>query len=380
MSSKVEPTQIFHVTAESILLNAINASLASGVGIYRGTGAPSGDLSGGVATPTQVYLREGAASTTAMLYLSRDTGSTWTAVAGVSGSQLTDGVVTVTANLGSISEAGLVNLDLSGSGTLNLTGGGVSTFGDDTAVWTFNGTGGVALTSATSINLGTSALTLGQAAVTVSNDVQVTVKDNSATSVAIGSTGLLGLIALDTTNAAEKVTIGGNFAVATGKTASTNTLTETTAGNGIALGSGVEILGVPKVVSAAVAYNTADGVLFSVPAGEVWVIDAMWFRTTTSWDGNGAAIIGDATDTDGYLVLANASLKTTYDETGGVAGWTTGTRGLKDSNRGAYLAGAAPDAQLSPLRVGPYDVLLDNTPGTSTTGVGVAYMKYTRIS
>lgn len=159
----------------------------------------------------------------------------------------------------------------------------------------------------------------------------------------------------------------------------TNTLTERTADSGIAIPAGVEILGVPKVESVQVAYDTSDGALFTVPSGQVWLITDVWFQTQTDWDGNGAFIVGVTADPDGFLTLANASLDPAYDESGGAAGWPTGSRGLDSTNRGPLLAVPTTGYARAYRAVAGTTVLIDNTPGTSSQGAGTLFMRYTRL-
>lgn len=156
-----------------------------------------------------------------------------------------------------------------------------------------------------------------------------------------------------------------------------NTFNEATAGNGINLTSGVEIIGVPLTISTPIAYNTVSGNLFAKPAGETWLIHSVWFKTAVDWDGDGAFIVGDGTDADGFLVMANASLDPAYDETAGLAGWPPGTRGLRNSNEGVYLTNAGVPQSFISLPGG--NIVFANTPGTSSAGNGTLYMQYTRL-
>lgn len=192
MSSKSEPTQVFHVTAESILLGAIGGALSAGAGIYRGTGAPSGDQSGGNAMPVQFYVRTDASTADTALYASIDTGTTWAAYNNGAIAVLTDGTVTVTAAGGSISETGLANLDLSGSGTLNLTGAGISTLGSSTSVWRHNA-GAVSLTGATTVEID------GSGAVAV---------ESSGGAISVGADAVAQAVNIATGAAARVISIG----------------------------------------------------------------------------------------------------------------------------------------------------------------------------
>lgn len=156
-----------------------------------------------------------------------------------------------------------------------------------------------------------------------------------------------------------------------------NTLNESTAGVGISLTAGVEIIGVPQTISTAIAFNTVSGNLFAKPAGETWLIHSVWFKTAVDWDGDGTFIVGDATDADGFLVMANASLDPAYDETAGLVGWPPGTRGLRNSNEGVYLTNAGVPQSFISLPGG--NIVFANTPGTSSAGSGTLYMQYTRL-
>ena len=76
--------------------------------------------------------------------------------------------------------------------------------------------------------------------------------------------------------------------------------------------------------------------------------------------------------------MDNASLDPAYDETGGTGGWPTGSKGLVNSNRGAYLTAAG--VPMNFRSIAGDDILLSNVPGTSTQGAGRLYMTYVRMS
>lgn len=171
----------------------------------------------------------------------------------------------------------------------------------------------------------------------------------------------------------------GSGAVSANGGFQTNALLERTAGSGITLSTGTEIIGVPLTLQTATAYNLADTALWTVPAGEVWLIHRVWHRTTTSWNGNGTAQIGVTADPNGFLDLANTSLVTTWDESGGVTGWPTGSHGLCDENLGVLLAKATTFERKEFYAVAGTTILWDVTTGTSNQGVGVAYLQYTRL-
>lgn len=176
----------------------------------------------------------------------------------------------------------------------------------------------------------------------------------------------------------------GNSAVA-GLTV--GTLTEAD-GGGISLGAGSQIIGVPFTITAAINFDTASGAIATIPDGEVWVVQRVWFRTTTDWDGNGTVAIGDGSDPDGFLALSNTALDPAYNESGAVTGWTTGTAGLKDGGgaqncAGVYQWDGTNDERLQKLYApsGAAETIdATVTTGTSTAGAGVCYIHAIRLA
>lgn len=144
-----------------------------------------------------------------------------------------------------------------------------------------------------------------------------------------------------------------------------------------------EIIGVPRVTSVDFAFDDTSVVLATIPDGEVWLIHEVFVTTATDWDGNGLATIGDGNDPDGFLACSNASLDPAYDETGGLTGWTAGSVGLYQQNRGVYLFEGTNDAGLL-FRYAPSGAAetidITVTQGTSTQGASTAHVRYTRIA
>jgi hypothetical protein len=266
-----------------------------------------------------------------------------------------------------IGDAGNPTIDFPGSGAVTMTGNPTTNFGTGQA--TFGG----------NLDVSNGVDVTGTVAASSAIGVKASLAHAQPTSALIAASFVAGEGDSTPPDVSLARTSANVLSLAAGDTLQADTIGETTAGSGITLQSGVEILGVPKTVSFATSYNMADGTAFAVPAGEVWVISEMYHVTSVNWDGNGAFIVGDATDADGYLTLANASLQTTYDESGGIAGWPTGSRGLDSANRGVYLTTAVTLNGRSIRAVGPYNVVIDNTQGTSTAGSGRLYMTYTRL-
>ena len=134
----------------------------------EGSGAGNGDVSIGGATAISSYSinASGAANTInstgqALTVKTTTSGALALTSAGTntmtsaSGSALTlnDGVATFVMTSGSITESALVNTTLTGSGTMTLTGGGVSKFGDDTGTWDFDGAGNLTETGMVAVTI-----------------------------------------------------------------------------------------------------------------------------------------------------------------------------------------------------------------------------------
>ena len=142
-------------------------------------------------------------------------------------------------------------------------------------------------------------------------------------------------------------------------------------------------IGSPRIITKAFAYDDTSVTLATIPDGQVWLIHDVFAVTGTDWDGNGLATIGDGNDADGFLACSNASLDPAYDESGGITGWTAGSVGLQQSNRGVYLFNTTEDSGLG-FRYAPSGAAetidITVTTGTSTAGASTAYLRYTRIS
>lgn len=135
------------------MITRYNNISINGMPVYSGDGAPSGTLGDELKGEVAAYFRRDASTADTVLYVTVDTGTTWAAYNNGAIAELSDGTVTVTAAAGSITETGLVNLTLTGSGTMELSGGGISQFGDDVAKLRMDGAGGMSLTGVTTLDL-----------------------------------------------------------------------------------------------------------------------------------------------------------------------------------------------------------------------------------
>jgi hypothetical protein len=145
---------------------------------------------------------------------------------------------------------------------------------------------------------------------------------------------------------------------------------------GIAGAINLEHLGIPSVASAAVTY-TSSGAIFTVTDGEIWLVTDVIINVTTNFDCTGdncTVDVGDDTDTDGFLNMADADAQAAATEyTGAPAGW----QGLEDdAPTGVFLSGGphvyAPSGadQTVDIAVGGTD---------PAAGAGTVYIFYIRL-
>jgi hypothetical protein len=98
--------------------------------------------------------------------------------------------------------------------------------------------------------------------------------------------------------------------------------------------------GLPTIIAATVPYTPASGTVATVADGEIWYVVDVIYLVGTNFDctGNDCTIdIGDGTDADGLLNIADGDAQTTFaDYTGAAAGWG-GLDGSAPS--GAFIVG-----------------------------------------
>ena len=145
-----------------------------------------------------------------------------------------------------------------------------------------------------------------------------------------------------------------------------------------------ENLGLPTVVSVPIDWTAAagaSGTLATIADGEIWFVHSIFLRTTTNFDCTGddvTFIVGDDTDTDGFLVVADAELQAAYTE---ATGYAAGFYGIEAGSGGAFtLDDGGPFVYAPSGSAQTIDWLLDETSGeTISAGVAVLYLVYTRI-
>ena len=141
-----------------------------------------------------------------------------------------------------------------------------------------------------------------------------------------------------------------------------------------------ENIGVLPTILSINVITTTDGAVATVGAGEVWIVHAVYFETTTNFDCTGddcTLIVGDGNNDDGFLVLADAEMQTTIQEiAGGATGWT----GMGSGTVGSYLSAIA---KIGFVYDGAetIDIKIEDNSDNSdpTAGVGILYIFYTRI-
>jgi len=155
-------------------------------------------------------------------------------------------------------------------------------------------------------------------------------------------------------------------------------------GNYIEADIGTEHIMFPSVVTKAITYTAAaggTGTVAIVAAGETWIVHSVLANVTTDFacTGNDTTLdVGDASDADGFLDLADAELqKADTEGTGFSAGW----QGMAAGTIGAYLddsdSGFVVAATTLPITI---TYLIDETSGeTITTGAATLWVVYTRV-
>jgi len=150
---------------------------------------------------------------------------------------------------------------------------------------------------------------------------------------------------------------------------------------------GEENIGLPSVISTAITWTAAaggTGAVTTIADGEVWFVHAVFVNVTTNFDCTGddtTLVVGDGTDGDGFVVLADAELQAAdTEQTGSPAGW----QGLVAATMGVFLDGAvssAPHIYAPSGAAETIDWLIDEGSGeTITAGAATIYVIYTRIS
>lgn len=137
-------------------------------------------------------------------------------------------------------------------------------------------------------------------------------------------------------------------------------------------------IGVMSVMTASVTY-LSSGAIFTVTAGELWVVHEVLLNVLTNFNCTGddcTLIVGDSNDTDGFLVLADAALQAADTEfTGAEAGW----QGMAAATQGVYLDEVTTAASHWYVYDGAetIDIAVGGT--SPAAGTAVVYLFYTRI-
>ena len=148
----------------------------------------------------------------------------------------------------------------------------------------------------------------------------------------------------------------------------------------------LEHLFFPTIVVSDVAYSNAtgaSGAVATIADGEIWFVWGVFVNVTADWDCTGddcQFVVGDGTDADGFVVLADAELQAAdTEQTGSPAGW----QGLVAATMGVFLDGAvssAPHIYAPSGAAETIDFLADEGTGdTMSAGTATIYVIYTRI-
>lgn len=147
-----------------------------------------------------------------------------------------------------------------------------------------------------------------------------------------------------------------------------------------------ENIGLPSILAIPITYTASTGgtgAVLTMVTDTVVFVHAVFVNVTTDFDCTGddaTLIIGDGSDTDGFVILADAELqKADTEQTGSPAGW----QGLVAATMGVYLDGAVSSAPhiYAPAAVETVDWLVSEASGdTLTAGAATIYIVYTRIT
>lgn len=144
----------------------------------------------------------------------------------------------------------------------------------------------------------------------------------------------------------------------------------------------LEHINFPTYATTAFTYTAAAGgtvPLFTIAAGEEWVVHGLWLEVTSNFNATGddaTLLIGDGNDADGFCVLADAELQAADTEgTGWSAGWqcqVAATRGVYQDGTGGFIYDEASTETI--------DAVIGETSGTTLSGgAATAHILYTRI-
>ena len=251
-------------------------------------------------------------------------------------------------------DAGKFDVDASGVaeitsvGTMTITGGGVSKYGDDTGTLDFNGSGAVTDTGVTTYNLSPSStfdidavgavtvdsdagLTLGGSAVDVDADGGTLSLDGS-TGINIGTAANVavdlnsstldidgtGAVTIDTTNTGTGITIG--TATSAVPIAIGNATSEVTVGDNLNVAGNVVITGDLDINGTMTTVDTTNlqvkDAFIQLASGSTSEVNAGIIANTTA-DGKGSAFYYDGTDLFNRWALTGKD-ETAHDVTGNV--------------------------------------------------------------
>lgn len=184
------------------------------------------------------------------------------------------------------------------------------------------------------------------------------------------------------TNAATAVQIDG----ISGDAQVTETAVNIGAGwdTGISIPLDLESLGtMPTVLSTDITYTAAaggSGTIATITDGEIWFVHRVIVNITTNFDATGddaTMDIGDDTDIDGFLNLADADMQTTAtDYTGAQAGW----QGIDGATPAGVFSIGGPHIYAPSGADQTIDWAVGETSGTTlSAGEATIYVYYTRM-
>ena len=170
-------------------------------------------------------------------------------------------------------------------------------------------------------------------------------------------------------------TLTGNVSAAgTLAVTGASTLTgDVTASGIINAGINDENIGLPSILSTEIISDANNGALWTVGAGEIWLVTDVKVNVTTNFDctGDCTLILGDGNDTDGFCTLADAELQAADTEG---TGWEAGWQCQVAATRGAYIDGTGGFVYEGAETI---DIAVAGT--ALAAGEATIYLMYTRL-
>lgn len=188
------------------------------------------------------------------------------------------------------------------------------------------------------------------------------------------------------------VDIDGNLTSATGAITIADTLNATGAvdfdstlnvDGAVTIPVNIEHFGAMSVITTPITYTAAaggNGVVATITDGEIWLVHAVFWQTTTNFDCTGddcTATVGDGNVAAGFLSLNDAAMQAAFTE---ATGFAAGFYGIENGSAGAYTTDDGGPFVYAPSGADEtIDWVLAAAGDDFSAGAATIYVMYTRI-